>query len=80
MKSSRKRANNINIGTSTGLDFSPKSVLQVQGCSGSCFGDRNGNELEPRRCRRTDGKKWRCSRDVVPDQKYYEQHIHRGAK
>ncbi|KAK9987182.1 hypothetical protein SO802_032133 [Lithocarpus litseifolius] len=47
---------------------------------GSCFGDRNGNELEPGRCRRTDGKKWRCSRDVVPNQKYCEQHMHRGAK
>ncbi|KAF3972811.1 hypothetical protein ACB098_06G195600 [Castanea mollissima] len=80
MKSSRKRFNNINIGMTMGLDFSPKSVLQVQGCSGSCFGDRNGNELEPGRCRRTDGKKWRCSRDVVPDQKYCEQHMHRGAK
>lgn len=33
---------------------------------------------EPGRCRRTDGKKWRCSRDVVPDQKYCERHIHRG--
>ncbi|KAF2283794.1 hypothetical protein GH714_015938 [Hevea brasiliensis] len=27
---------------------------------------------EPGRCRRTDGKKWRCSRDVVGDQKYCE--------
>nr|AIN46596.1 growth regulating factor 3 [Larix kaempferi] len=33
---------------------------------------------EPGRCRRTDGKKWRCSRDVVPDQKYCERHMHRG--
>ena len=32
---------------------------------------------EPRRCRRTDGKKWRCSKDVVPDQKYCERHMHR---
>ena len=30
------------------------------------------------RCRRTDGKKWRCSKDVVPDQKYCERHMHRG--
>ena len=29
------------------------------------------------RCRRTDGKKWRCSKDVVPDQKYCERHMHR---
>lgn len=33
---------------------------------------------EPGRCRRTDGKKWRCSKDVVPDQKYCERHMHRG--
>lgn len=33
---------------------------------------------EPGRCRRTDGKKWRCSRDVVPGQKYCERHVHRG--
>ncbi|KAG0446761.1 hypothetical protein HPP92_028675 [Vanilla planifolia] len=33
---------------------------------------------EPSRCRRTDGKKWRCSRDAVPDQKYCERHINRG--
>ncbi|KAF2299496.1 hypothetical protein GH714_032253 [Hevea brasiliensis] len=30
----------------------------------------NGADLEPGRCRRTDGKKWRCSRDVARDQKY----------
>ncbi|XP_078435675.1 growth-regulating factor 7-like [Wolffia australiana] len=33
---------------------------------------------EPGRCRRTDGKKWRCSRDAVVDQKYCERHINRG--
>ncbi|KAK6943993.1 Glutamine-Leucine-Glutamine, QLQ [Dillenia turbinata] len=33
---------------------------------------------EPGRCRRTDGKKWRCSRDVVVGQKYCERHVHRG--
>ena len=43
-------------------------------------GSSNGGSLdpEPGRCRRTDGKKWRCSRDVVPDQKYCERHLHRG--
>ncbi|KAG8090002.1 hypothetical protein GUJ93_ZPchr0011g27718 [Zizania palustris] len=35
-------------------------------------------DVEPRRCRRTDGKKWRCSRDAVGDQKYCERHINRG--
>jgi len=33
---------------------------------------------EPNRCRRTDGKKWRCGKSVVPGQKYCEKHMHRG--
>ncbi|KAK4411308.1 Growth-regulating factor 9 [Sesamum angolense] len=33
---------------------------------------------EPGRCRRTDGRKWRCSKNVVPLQKYCERHMHRG--
>ncbi|KAG2723336.1 hypothetical protein I3760_02G165800 [Carya illinoinensis] len=53
---------------------------RVQTCNSPCFGVQNGIELEPGRCRRTDGKKWRCSRDVVPDRKYCVQHMHRGAK
>ncbi|CAH9110812.1 unnamed protein product [Cuscuta epithymum] len=36
------------------------------------------SDPEPGRCRRTDGKKWRCSRDAVADQKYCERHINRG--
>lgn len=40
---------------------------------------RSGSaDAEPGRCRRTDGKKWRCSRDAVGDQKYCERHIKRG--
>ncbi|CAN4111733.1 unnamed protein product [Withania somnifera] len=35
---------------------------------------------EPGRCRRTDGKKWRCSREVIPGQKYCGQHMHRGRR
>ncbi|GBG59922.1 hypothetical protein CBR_g66728 [Chara braunii] len=30
------------------------------------------------RCKRTDGKKWRCTKEVVPEQKYCERHMHRG--
>ncbi|CAA6658677.1 unnamed protein product [Spirodela intermedia] len=33
---------------------------------------------EPWRCRRTDGKKWRCSKEAFPDSKYCERHMHRG--
>ncbi|KAF9596818.1 hypothetical protein IFM89_013604 [Coptis chinensis] len=38
----------------------------------------NPIDPEPGRCRRTDGKKWRCSKDVVPCQKYCDRHMHRG--
>lgn len=55
-------------------------LFPVMGCSSTCFGYRNYEDPEPGRCRRTDGKKWRCSRDVVPDQKYCSRHMHRGAK
>jgi hypothetical protein len=33
---------------------------------------------EPWRCRRTDGKKWRCSKEAHPDSKYCDRHMHRG--
>ncbi|KAL5706659.1 hypothetical protein ACHQM5_024800 [Ranunculus cassubicifolius] len=42
------------------------------------LGFSGSNDPEPGRCRRTDGKKWRCSRDAVGDQKYCERHINRG--
>ncbi|CAL0323725.1 unnamed protein product [Lupinus luteus] len=42
------------------------------------FGFSNNTDPEPGRCRRTDGKKWRCSRDAVVDQKYCERHMNRG--
>ncbi|KAL2339560.1 hypothetical protein Fmac_007500 [Flemingia macrophylla] len=38
----------------------------------------SNSDPEPGRCRRTDGKKWRCSRDVAPNHKYCERHMHRG--
>ncbi|GAB4839273.1 hypothetical protein Ancab_028800 [Ancistrocladus abbreviatus] len=42
------------------------------------LGFANSTDPEPGRCRRTDGKKWRCTRDAVPDQKYCERHMNRG--
>eukprot|EP00257_Ricinus_communis_P017857 XP_015576401.1 growth-regulating factor 1-like [Ricinus communis] len=42
------------------------------------LGFSSNNDPEPGRCRRTDGKKWRCSRDAVADQKYCERHMNRG--
>ncbi|XP_027072582.1 growth-regulating factor 4 isoform X2 [Coffea arabica] len=44
----------------------------------SGYWGRASMDPEPGRCRRTDGKKWRCSRDVVAGQKYCERHMHRG--
>ena len=38
----------------------------------------NAADMEPWRCKRTDGKKWRCSRSAVPDQKYCERHTHKS--
>ncbi|RRT41971.1 hypothetical protein B296_00041072 [Ensete ventricosum] len=39
---------------------------------------REGEDTEPGRCRRTDGKKWRCSKEAFPGSKYCEKHMHRG--
>ncbi|CAN1134905.1 Growth-regulating factor 4 [Linum perenne] len=52
--------------------YQPSSLMQ-----GGYWG-RAAMDPEPGRCRRTDGKKWRCSRDVVVGQKYCERHVHRG--
>ncbi|KAK8489998.1 hypothetical protein V6N13_133163 [Hibiscus sabdariffa] len=48
------------------------------GWSSFHLGYSGSTDPEPGRCRRTDGKKWRCSRDAVADQKYCERHINRG--
>lgn len=39
---------------------------------------REREDPEPGRCRRTDGKKWRCSKQTHPESKYCERHMHRG--
>ncbi|XP_062214989.1 growth-regulating factor 9-like [Phragmites australis] len=36
------------------------------------------SDPEPGRCRRTDGKKWRCSKEAMADHKYCERHINRN--
>ncbi|XP_010939918.2 growth-regulating factor 4 isoform X2 [Elaeis guineensis] len=41
---------------------------------------RKVEDPEPGRCRRTDGKKWRCSKEACPDSKYCEKHMHRGKR
>ncbi|KAK9156686.1 hypothetical protein Scep_003260 [Stephania cephalantha] len=35
-------------------------------------------DLEPGRCRRTDGRKWRCTREAVEGANYCAHHWHRG--
>ncbi|CAN4085637.1 unnamed protein product [Withania somnifera] len=56
------------------------SAFHATSATGSVQGQRHTSirDLEPGRCKRTDGKKWRCSRDVAPHQKYCERHVHRG--
>ncbi|KAM0000143.1 putative transcription factor interactor and regulator C3H-WRC/GRF family [Helianthus debilis subsp. tardiflorus] len=41
------------------------------------MGCSNNSDPERGWCRRTDGKKWRCSRDAVADLKYCEWHMNR---
>ena len=53
-------------------------VFSVLGLSPLYLDYKNSMDPEPGRCRRTDGKKWRCSKEAVPDQKYCERHMHRG--
>ncbi|MFS7983256.1 putative transcription factor interactor and regulator C3H-WRC/GRF family [Helianthus anomalus] len=61
-------------GSSSSTSYAPNSY----GWGSFHLGFSGNNDPEPGRCRRTDGKKWRCSRDAVPDQKYCERHINRG--
>ncbi|XP_072979860.1 growth-regulating factor 1-like [Typha angustifolia] len=62
--------------TSPSLGFPPQPSLGW-GCFQMGFG-RKAEDPEPGRCRRTDGKKWRCSKEAYPDSKYCEKHMHRG--
>ncbi|KAK9072940.1 hypothetical protein SSX86_009376 [Deinandra increscens subsp. villosa] len=49
------------------------------GCDRSLYDNyKNTMEAEPGRCKRTDGKKWRCGKQVVAGFKYCERHLHRG--
>ncbi|KAK3211014.1 hypothetical protein Dsin_015720 [Dipteronia sinensis] len=54
------------------------SYIPSYGWGTFSLGYSGSNDAEPGRCRRTDGKKWRCSRDAVPEQKYCERHMNRG--
>ncbi|KAI0495973.1 hypothetical protein KFK09_022280 [Dendrobium nobile] len=61
---------------------SPSLAFPTQAQLGwSCFQmgfGKKAEDPEPGRCRRTDGKKWRCSKEAYLDSKYCERHMHRG--
>ncbi|KAK8538061.1 hypothetical protein V6N13_096150 [Hibiscus sabdariffa] len=66
-------------GSLGGLHGSPYQLYSgFLGCGSLHLEYKNGIDPEPGRCRRTDGKKWRCSKAAVPDHKYCERHMHRG--
>nr|GEU92918.1 growth-regulating factor 1 [Tanacetum cinerariifolium] len=58
----------------------PKYVVHHPAIGWNLFQMGYGKKIdpEPGRCRRTDGKKWRCSKPVHPEGKYCERHMHRG--
>ncbi|XVE57787.1 hypothetical protein DITRI_Ditri04bG0117700 [Diplodiscus trichospermus] len=66
-------------GSLGGLCGSPYQLYSgFLGCGSLHLEYKNGLDAEPGRCRRTDGKKWRCSKEAVLDHKYCERHMHRG--
>ncbi|XP_009781044.1 uncharacterized protein LOC107796598 [Nicotiana tabacum] len=62
------------------LDSSNLFLHQPQHIGWNCIQLGFGKKIdpEPGRCRRTDGKKWRCSKEAYADSKYCERHMHRG--
>ncbi|XP_039052007.1 growth-regulating factor 10-like [Hibiscus syriacus] len=66
-------------GSLGGIHGSPYQLYSgFLGCGSLHLEYKNGIDPEPGRCRRTDGKKWRCSKEAVLDHKYCERHMHRG--
>ncbi|KAK8569745.1 hypothetical protein V6N13_046790 [Hibiscus sabdariffa] len=54
-------------------------VASHSALGGGALNLRLAGAAEPGRCKRTDGKKWRCSRYVALDHhKYCERHLHRS--
>ncbi|GAU32108.1 hypothetical protein TSUD_358150 [Trifolium subterraneum] len=64
----------------TGTPIPPDLIYSIKRIGWGCFEMGFGRKVdpEPGRCRRTDGKKWRCSKEAYPDSKYCERHMHRG--
>lgn len=72
----------ISVNQDEGNDFafflSCLTLFAVSGLSSKKSDHSSVMDSEPGRCKRTDGRKWRCSKNVVPLQKYCERHMHRG--
>ncbi|KAF0902574.1 hypothetical protein E2562_018070 [Oryza meyeriana var. granulata] len=68
------------VDTAPSLAFPSHHPSLGWGCYGAAAAQygRRVEDPEPGRCRRTDGKKWRCSREAYGDSKYCEKHMHRG--
>ncbi|XP_030944041.1 growth-regulating factor 1-like isoform X2 [Quercus lobata] len=68
------------LDSSLSSKFFPHQPHQHVGLGWNCLQMGLGRKIdpEPGRCRRTDGKKWRCSKEAFPDSKYCERHMHRG--
>ncbi|PWA57033.1 WRC-like protein [Artemisia annua] len=80
-----KKDSTENVVTHLESSLSPESVLQHCNVAQHCGTSSNNHTSvlavnHSKRCRRTDGKKWRCSKTVQPEQKYCEQHMPGGAK
>ncbi|CAA0814223.1 Growth-regulating factor 5 [Striga hermonthica] len=58
--------------------LSSKLLLPNFGWNSFSVGFGRKVDPEPGRCRRTDGKKWRCSKEAHPESKYCQRHMHRG--
>ncbi|AES72589.1 growth-regulating factor 3 isoform X2 [Medicago truncatula] len=56
----------------------PSHLLSLDGGFNLRLSNRNNTDPEAGRCKRTDGKKWRCSKDVALNNRYCERHMHRG--
>lgn len=74
----------INIDTNTIIFNRKDTFFFVAQHSGNSRNNHNNHNLvvvpESARCRRTDGKNWRCTKITLQGQKYCAQHMHRGVK
>ncbi|XP_058006136.1 growth-regulating factor 5-like isoform X2 [Hevea brasiliensis] len=86
-KSLRTRLSSTNTWSQVSLSHLSSSILSKEAWSLLWLQDFSLTNLvgfgrkadpDPGRCRRTDGKKWRCSKEAHPDSKYCERHMHRG--